>query len=73
MFLRFHSRYRENYLRVLCQIFRNVFLTVYTLQQYVRTRKKSISFEVTTEVRHLVSKKIIFQHERDLFLVLGSI
>ena len=73
MFLRFHSRYRENYLRVLCQIFRNVFLAVYTLQQYVRTRKKSISFEVTTEVRHLVSKKIIFQHERDLFLVLGSI
>ena len=73
MFLRFHSRYRENYLRVLCQIFRNVYLAVYTLQQYVRTRKKSISFEVTTEVRHLVSKKIIFQHERDLFLVLGSI
>ena len=73
MFLRFHSRYRENYLRVLCQIFRNVFLAVYTLQQYVRTRKKSISFEVTTEVRHLLSKKIIFQHERDLFLVLGSI
>ena len=67
MFLRFHSRYRENYLRVLCQIFRNVFLAVYTLQQYVRTRKKSISFEVTTEVRHLVSKKSYFSMKEICF------
>ena len=31
MFLRFHSLYRENNLRVLCHIFRHVFLVVYTL------------------------------------------
>ena len=40
MFLCFHSLYREDYLRVLCQIFRHVFLVGYTLQQCVRTRKK---------------------------------
>ena len=56
MFLRFHSLYRENYLRLLCQIYRNVFLVAYNLQQYVRTRKKGILFEETTEVRHLLAK-----------------
>ena len=67
MFLRFHSRYRENYLRVLCQIFRNAFLAVYSLQQYVRTRKKSISIEVTTEVRPFLSKKSYFSMKEICF------
>ena len=56
MFLRFHSPYRENYLGVLCQIFRYVFLIVCTLQQCVRTKKKGILFEDPTEVKYFLSK-----------------
>ena len=56
MFLRFHSLYRENNLRVLYHIFRHVFLVVYTLQQCVLTRNKGILFKDTTEVRYLLSR-----------------